>query len=55
MADTPKRIDYKKSPAPKPSSRQDINSYSQMGKGLSMKSLSIFDMGKQAPGLKDDE
>jgi hypothetical protein len=46
MADTPKRIDYKKSPAPKPNSRQDINSYSEMGKGLSTKSLTIFDMSK---------
>jgi hypothetical protein len=46
MADTPKRIDYKKSPAPKPNSRQDINSYSEMGKGLNIKSLTIFDMSK---------
>jgi hypothetical protein len=46
MADTPKRIDYKKSPAPKPNSRQDINTYSEMGKGLSTKSLTIFDMSK---------
>lgn len=53
MADTPKRIDYKKSPAPKPNSKQDINSYSEMGKGLSVKSMSIFDMIKNDPSKGD--
>lgn len=48
-SDSPQRTDYKKTTAPSAAkaSKQNINTYSKMGKGLGSKSLGIFGMDKK--------